>query len=301
MIQKLTLVPVLLLSLTAGSPAARAETAAEAARADMAKTLGFVPTFVKSIPDAMLPGVWAEVKGFENNPKTALSSKDKKLIGVAVAAQSGSRATTYSYTRCARAAGATADEIGEAVAIGALVRRMSTFFHGIQLDEVAFRADITRFVETITKAPPPKGPPPALKPAALVDAATALQEMKQIFGSVPGFMTKVPPEALPGLWLQMRDLEVAKTALPGKTKTLISVAVAAQVPCRYCVLADTEFARLEGATDREIAEAATMAGVARSFGTLIDGLQVDEATFRRDFDRMTPGADKSLGVARKGK
>ena len=113
-------------------------------------------------------------------------------------------------------------------------------------------------------------------------------------------MKKVPPEALPGLWIQMRDLELAKTALPGKTKSLISLAVASQVPCRYCVVADTEFAKLEGATAREIGEAVSMAGVARSFGALIDGLQVDEAAFRRDFDRMTPGADKA-GMARRSK
>ena len=68
----------------------------------------------------------------------------------------------------------------------------------------------------------------------------------------------------------------------------------AQVPCRYCVVADTEFARLEGATARRIDEAVSMAGVARSFGALIDGLQVDEATFRREWDRMTPGADKAM-------
>jgi AhpD family alkylhydroperoxidase len=85
-----------------------------------------------------------------------------------------------------------------------------------------------------------------------------------------------------------------KTALPGKTKTLISLAVASQIPCHYCIIADTEFAKLEGATPRELSEAVTMAGMARSFGALIDGLQVDELTFRREWDRMTPGADKRL-------
>jgi AhpD family alkylhydroperoxidase len=294
MTRTLILVPALMVSLaTAG--AAGADTAAT--RADIQKTLGFVPDFVKSIPDPLLAGVWKEVKEFQNSPQTALAAKDKDLIALAVASQAGSKASTYAYTRCARANGASAAEVGEAVAIAALVRRLSTFFHGIQLDEANFRAEIARLVATVTQAAGKQAP--AQKPIAVVDARSALEDIAQSFGFVPEFMKKMPPEALPGLWLQMRDLELGKTALPGKTKSLISLSVAAQVPCRYCVVADTEFARLEGATAREISEAVSMAGVARSFGTLIDGLQVDEAAFRRDWDRMTPGADKA--VARRSK
>jgi AhpD family alkylhydroperoxidase len=301
MTRSLTILSVLGLTLAPGQ--VRAEGAADAARADVKKTLGFVPEFVKAIPDVWLPGLWSEVKNFQNNPKTALSIKEKELIGLAVAAQAGNRATVYSYTRCARANGATAAEIGEAVAIGSLVRRYSTFFNGVQLDEANFRAEIARLVEG-AKAAAGKPPGPAPKPIAVVDARSAQESIKQAFGFVPEFMKKIPPDAAAGAWLQMRDIEMSPTALPGKTKTLISLAVSAQVPCRYCVVADTEFARLEGASEQELSEAVTMAGIARSFGAMIDGLQVDEATFRRDFDRMTPNVgqvtDKG-GVARKSR
>jgi AhpD family alkylhydroperoxidase len=296
MTRKLALVPFLMFSFAAGT--AQANPAAEA-RADTQKTLGFVPDFVKSLPEPLVPGLWREVKEFENNPKTALGAKEKNLIALAVAAQTGSRSTIYAYTRCARANGASAAEVAEAVGVAALVRRFSTFLNGVQLDEAAFKADIAKLVQIITQAASSKQPPPAPRPIAVVDARSALADIEQSFGFVPEFMKKMPPEALPGLWLQMRDLELAKTALPGKTKSLISLSVAAQVPCRYCVIADTEFAKLEGATAREISEAVSMAGVARSFGALIDGLQVDEATFRREWDRMTPGADKAM--ARKNK
>jgi AhpD family alkylhydroperoxidase len=299
MIRSLTQVSILGLTLVA-TTSARAESAADAARTDIKKTLGFMPEFVKAIPDVWLPGLWSEVKNFQNSPKTALSIKDKELIGLAVAAQAGNRATVYSYTRCARANGATAAEIGEAVAIGGMVRRYSTFFNGVQLDEANFRSEIARLVEGAKAAAgkPPATPP---QPIAVVDARSAQESIKQAFGFVPEFMKKTPPEAAAGAWLQMRDLEMSPTALPGKTKTLISLAVAAQVPCRYCLVADTEFAKLEGATDREISEAVTMAGMARSFGALVDGLQIDEVAFRRDFDRMTPGADKAAKVAKVAK
>ena len=298
--QTLTMVPSLMLSLAAATGVARAETTpAEAARADIQKTVGFMPAFVKAIPDPVLPGLWSQAKTFEN-AKTALSMKDKKLIGLAVASQAGSRSTTYSYTRCAKANGATDAELGEAVAIAGLARQFSTFMNGVQLDEKKFRAEIAMLISHVTKAASAKGPAP--RPVAVVDSRTAVQEVAQLFGFVPEFIQKMPPEAVTGAWLQMRDLEMnPKTALPGKTKTLIGLAVSSQIPCRYCIIADTEFAKLEGASDKEISEAVMMAGVARNFGTLIDGLLVDEATFRRDFDRLTPGADKGAAVARKSK
>jgi AhpD family alkylhydroperoxidase len=62
--------------------------------------------------------------------------------------------------------------------------------------------------------------------------------------------------------------------------------VASQIPCRYCIIMDTEFAKADGATEREINEAVTMAGIARHWITLADGLQVDDKQFRKDFDRL---------------
>jgi AhpD family alkylhydroperoxidase len=293
----LTQVSVFTVTALLGLGAARADGDPVAAvRADMQKSVGFVPEFVKAIPAPLLPGYWAEVKNFESNPKTALSNRDKGLIGLAVAAQAGSRSTIYSYTRCARASGAGDAEVSEAVAIAGLARRFSTFMNGVQLDEGKFRAEIAQLVANLKAGP---GKPPA--PIDVVDDASALAEIKQGFGLVPEFFKRMPPNAQMTAWLQMRDLEMnPKTALPGKTKSLISLAVAAQIPCRYCIIADTEFAKLEGATDREITEAVTMAGIARNFGTLIDGLQVDEVTFRRDFDRIT-GLEKSPRVARRAK
>jgi AhpD family alkylhydroperoxidase len=62
--------------------------------------------------------------------------------------------------------------------------------------------------------------------------------------------------------------------------------VSSQVPCRYCVVADTEFAKLDGAMDQEIAEAVAMASLVRDWATLIDAMQVDEATLKRDYDKI---------------
>ncbi len=89
----------------------------------------------------------------------------------------------------------------------------------------------------------------------------------------------------------MRDVQLnPSTAMSGKDKELVGLAVASQVPCRFCIVAHTEFAKLNGATDAEINEAIAMASLTRNMSTLLNGLQVDEAQFHRDVDRLVKGA-----------
>ena len=68
------------LTLAAGADAVGGRTladyapnpAAEAARADLQKTLGFVPRFFRAFPEEALPGAWLEMKTLQLNPATAL-------------------------------------------------------------------------------------------------------------------------------------------------------------------------------------------------------------------------------------
>lgn len=118
---------------------------------------------------------------------------------------------------------------------------------------------------------------------ALADAEATYADIQQNFGGVPGFAKQVPKSAIPGLWQLTKELELSdKTALPPKTKALISLAVAAQIPCTYCVWADTKTAKQLGATDEEIGEAIAMAGLTRNWSTMFNGLQVDFDQFKAD-------------------
>ena len=276
------------LAFTLGPRAARAaEPAAAAAKADMVKTVGFIPSFLKDVPDNMVPGLWEETKAIGFG-KTALDAKTKDLIGLAIAAQMPSRLTAWSYSRCGKASGATDAQLKEAVVLSALGRHWSTFFNGVQLDEARYRADLAKLRENMTKAMASGMKPPA--PLPITDAASVYRDAEASFGFVPDFVRRFPPEALPGAWLSFRDVEASPTtAIPGKIKSLIGLAVAAQIPCRYCIVGDTEFAKLEGATDREITEAVTVGAMARQYITLVEGLQVDEKAYRRDWERLTSG------------
>jgi AhpD family alkylhydroperoxidase len=272
---------------------ARAEGGAKAgaadARADVAKTLGFVPQLFLKLPEEMVPGVWDEMKGLQMNPHTALPGREKELIGLAVASQIPCKYCIYAHTEFAKLNGASETEIGEAVAMAAITRHWSTYLNGIQTDEAKFRAEIAKIVANVKLAA--AGKAPAGKTVTVVDGQTALAEATQMFGGyAPEFLTRFPDVARAGAWRQLRDVQLSSaTAASGKNKELMGLAVAAQVPCRFCIIAHTEFAKLNGATDAEINEALAMASFTRDMSTLLNGLQVDEAQFRKDIDRLVKG------------
>jgi AhpD family alkylhydroperoxidase len=60
-------------------------------------------------------------------------------------------------------------------------------------------------------------------------------------------------------------------ALDGKTKQLIALGVAAQIPCAYCVAAHTKMAKAAGATDAQIKEAIAAAALVRFNSTMLNG------------------------------
>lgn len=120
-------------------------------------------------------------------------------------------------------------------------------------------------------------------PALADDYDSAIKDMESTLGGVPSFVKQFPKAALPGAWSELKNLELSdKTALPPKTKALISLAVAAQIPCTYCIWADTNTARQLGASDEEIQEAVAMSALTRHWSTVFNGMQVDFDTFKKE-------------------
>ena len=63
----------------------------------------------------------------------------------------------------------------------------------------------------------------------------------------------------------------SKGALDGKTKQLIGLGVAAQIPCACCAFALTKGAKAAGATDAQIKEAIATAALIRFNSTMLNG------------------------------
>ena len=77
--------------------------------------------------------------------------------------------------------------------------------------------------------------------------AATRAEMRSTLGFEPSFFAAFPPAALPGAWRAFKALQISDaTALSGKEKELIGLAVAAQIPCDYCVYAHEASARAHG-------------------------------------------------------
>lgn len=117
------------------------------------------------------------------------------------------------------------------------------------------------------------------------DAPATYRDIAATLGSVPSFFRLFPAEGIGGAWLEFKSVQLnPKTALSGKEKELIGLAVAAQIPCSYCIYFHTAAARLNGATDAEIGEAVAMAAITRHWSTVLNGMQADPTAFRQEVD-----------------
>ncbi|WP_019015743.1 carboxymuconolactone decarboxylase family protein [Elioraea tepidiphila] len=126
-------------------------------------------------------------------------------------------------------------------------------------------------------------------PASAEDAGAraAYQDIEQTLGLVPGFFRMFPESGIAGAWASFKAVQLSPdTALNGKVKELIGLAVAAQIPCQYCVYFHTAAAKANGATDQELREAVAMAAIVRHWSTVLQGMQVDPAGFRSETDTV---------------
>ncbi|KXF74907.1 alkylhydroperoxidase [Paramesorhizobium deserti] len=124
-------------------------------------------------------------------------------------------------------------------------------------------------------------------PASAQEMPTVEQTYRDIeatFGTVPTHFKAYPKSAVAGAWAMTKGLEIkGDNALEPRVKALINLAVAAQIPCRYCTWFETRMARNHGASEEEIAEAVAQAAYVRHWSTVLNGLQVNFETFKTEF------------------
>ena len=114
------------------------------------------------------------------------------------------------------------------------------------------------------------------------------RDIEQTLGLVPEFFRRVPDYLLPAEWASFKSLQLSdQTAIPNKYKELIGLAVSGATRCRYCCYFHTEAARLFGATDDEITEAALIAKNTMGWSTYLNAMQFDYDEFVREFDQST--------------
>ena len=74
--------------------------------------------------------------------------------------------------------------------------------------------------------------------------------------------------------------------IDAKTRELIALGVAAQIPCGYCVYVHKKNAMAEGASDEEVREAVAIAAHVRHWSTVLNGMGYDFEAFKTEIDKM---------------
>jgi len=124
-----------------GTAKAEDPTPSEAALAEMKKMLGGVPAEMQLYPESARAAGWEMMKAADFNKNTALPSKVRELIGLAVSAQIPCQYCVYYHIKAAKAAGASEEEMREAVHQASLTRHWSTILYGNQYDLKVYKAE----------------------------------------------------------------------------------------------------------------------------------------------------------------
>jgi AhpD family alkylhydroperoxidase len=113
------------------------------------------------------------------------------------------------------------------------------------------------------------------------------RDIEETLGIVPTFFKEVPDFYIGTEWESFKTLILSdQTAIPNKYKELIGLGVSGATRCKYCAYFHTEAARLFGATDEEINEAALVAKNTMGWSTYLNARQFDYDEFVREFDQI---------------
>ncbi len=122
---------------------------------------------------------------------------------------------------------------------------------------------------------------PAAALALVFFAATALAE-----GPPKFYKDTYPEHALKSRLDAEAVLSGDSAKLDAKTRELIALGVAAQIPCSYCVYYHTKMARQHGASEAEVREAVATAAHVRHWSTVLNGMAYDFDAFKAEVDTM---------------
>ena len=101
---------------------------------------------------------------------------------------------------------------------------------------------------------------------------------------MPWFLQGMPDAAQQAAWDLNKAVYGKDAAIPPKYQQLIALAVAAQIPCQYCIYDHTKGAEKNGATADEIREAIGVASIVRMWSTNVQGNQIDFEKFKATID-----------------
>jgi len=121
-----------------------------------------------------------------------------------------------------------------------------------------------------------------------------LQEVEKTLGVVPTFIRELEHDsvALEHSWELVKKFILGESLIPAKYRELIGIAVAAAVHCRFCVTFHSGVAKLFGATEEEIKEAAFLAKHTVGWSAFVDGRLADIGQLEKELVKIAQHMSK---------
>lgn len=122
---------------------------------EIKETLGIVPGFFQSMPDALLEHEWTIFKYFELSDQTYIPPKYKQLMAIGIHSETKCRYCTLFHQEIARMLGATEQEIEEAVHFAKHTVGLSVYLNGSRYPEDKFAGELDQMIEHLSDQPRP--------------------------------------------------------------------------------------------------------------------------------------------------
>jgi AhpD family alkylhydroperoxidase len=115
-----------------------------------------------------------------------------------------------------------------------------------------------------------------------------LREVEKTLGVVPTFMRELEhdPVALEHSWELVKKYVLGESLIPAKYRELMGIATASALHCRFCVTFHSAVARLFGATEEEIKEAAFLAKHTAGWSAFVDGRLLDTGQLEKELAKI---------------
>lgn len=111
-------------------------------------------------------------------------------------------------------------------------------------------------------------------------------EMEKTFGSFPGFFQGVPKDIMVQMWPIMKKYIFGQSSIPPKYREMIGLAVAATLKCPYCETFHRGAAKMNGATDEELAEVGAITGQTAFWSSILHAQNYYLSAFIKEFQSM---------------
>ena len=107
-----------------------------------------------------------------------------------------------------------------------------------------------------------------------------MADIKKTMGVVLDQFKAIPPDMVEHEWEPMKKYSFSESKIPAKYREMIGLAVASSIKCPYCIHFHTRAAKMNGATDEEIAELAYLTRFTTGWSSVLHTANVDLDRFK---------------------